>query len=1657
MKNLTLLLFIYGLVCAPVFGATFDVNTLADGNGVGSLRWAINQVNQSAGPHTITFSVSGTINLTQALPTISRSVHIDGTSAPIYVTGMPAIEVVGNGTSSVFSFIGGSDDSQISGLAIGNGVNGIEVSHVNRFTLTESNIGMAADGNTPRANTNDGIRIVGGAGHVLNNNVLSANGQFGARINDATDVVITGNLVGTNRTGTQARGNGLAGIQLANVDGAQVGGTNPTDRNVISGNGTNPNFNGEGLRLQEADNVTIEGNVFGGDITATQAIPNRTDGIYATGVDGTNTNRGADNHLIGGSEAGRNYFIANGRHGLFYEYNTNDITITHNFVGVGADGALDESLGNGENGISIENGATNVTIGGSQDEGNVISNNGRLYLNTDEGGQCRPNGSGVKINGGANLQGTAQQIENAVVQGNIIGLDPTGTIPVGNEENGFTATQANGVVVGGLTPELANTISANGNDGRTPCGGDPTDDKIKRMNIGQAVVINFSDDAQVIGNLLGTNIDGEGGTEYGNYQSGVIVIFSDDVIVGSDATPTGGNIIANNQELGIQFVGGNDGLVYNNKIGVTATGVAAGNFNGGILIEGVLPAASMGGIAGEGQGYVIGGAGANQSNVIANSVGGGSMGLEGDIERFGNGYGIGIRTGDPSVGNNNTIGLNEISCNAGVAVALNFEPTTEQLNAFQEWSDYQSRNYYDANNGFSNQGNSGRATPKIDPVLSTTTFTRGTTDASDTHVDIYYNPSYAEGTSCDCEAEVLLGSAPVNGGEFEFAHLAVADSAAISVIARNGQGNSSQASVCCRVSAGTIDGPTQACEGDEIVVSLIEALGNNLDLEMSTDGGNSWAPAATVQNASFATDTGYMAVTMGIQPIQLRVYAYTDRDIPCDDYSNVITVNPIDPFEYIVTPPQDFCEGASSELTIELDGVYPFIVEYNINGVFQSDDITEGDFQIEFTTTSTFELLAIQDAACAREEIDQTYEVEALPCGCTLTAQLTGGMQMCEGETATVDVEIHGSSAPYTLEFTLNGVEETLTTNDTVLVWEYDAATTVELIGISTPTCDEGIASGEAIITTENCCSASAELTGEVEICPGGLGAIQLTLTGSPPFSVVITGDSAEFPMNNVNQTNIEVWVNKAGNYWISSFQDGANCQNTTISGGALVTYFLPPSIGVETVDPTCPGACDGQITLTGDVDPGQAYTWSGPQGELTIPAGEFTSGNTLCEGDYSISGLSQYGCPLAFNATITDPQPVTVSTVPDLFICPNFDTTITLTVAGGTEPYNFDWSDGGDTNPYLLDETLIGRITVTVSDANGCSTSTNFSVDRVGPMTVQAIPRDSVCPGGEATAEVVVSGGRLPYNYQWSTGGDAPTETVQDIQADQLIQVTVTDGCGQFVTAQKPVGVYEEYSFKPATSMVPSCEQHSYQLFLEPVPNGNFNCTWSSNGEHIEGDCNGALYDVLGAGSYNEAIEVTFTGSHCPTPNAALTLQSSIPAGPNPSMEISQTASGEFTTFYIENTTTDPVVDYTWELQGNALETSWSQTIVTHELDAGDYEICLEVTDSLGCIAQVCDGFYVEPILRVWIANAFTPTVLDGKNDDFKPVFYGIPEDYQFAIFDRWGDMLFITEDFEKGWDGYYKNVMSKADVYTWKLMCGHPSLGNREISRTGKVTLVR
>ncbi|RFC55907.1 T9SS type B sorting domain-containing protein [Brumimicrobium aurantiacum] len=141
-----------------------------------------------------------------------------------------------------------------------------------------------------------------------------------------------------------------------------------------------------------------------------------------------------------------------------------------------------------------------------------------------------------------------------------------------------------------------------------------------------------------------------------------------------------------------------------------------------------------------------------------------------------------------------------------------------------------------------------------------------------------------------------------------------------------------------------------------------------------------------------------------------------------------------------------------------------------------------------------------------------------------------------------------------------------------------------------------------------------------------------------------------------------------------------------------------------------------------------------------------------------------------------------------------------------------------------------------------------------------------------------------------------------------------------------------------------------------------------------------------------------------------------------------------------------NPVVNFTNESQLNANNIwDFAEEGVSNEVnpsftfpfgEEGDYEVTLTVVSAKGCIDSTTQIIPIRDQTIYYVPNAFTPDG-DNINNVFKPVMtVGVdPQLYKFEVFNRWGEKVFESNDYNIGWDGTYGDQLVADGMYNWKI----------------------
>ncbi len=875
------------------------------------------------------------------------------------------------------STIGGTTAADRNVISGNNG--GIFVDGSDGNTVIGNYIGTDVTGNAAIPNAGDGIYVANGAdnntlGQPGAGNILSGNGVDGVEINHvSTGNVIQANTIGLGADGSTTVANGRYGVVLYNgVNNTSIGGTAAGEGNVISGNlGAAVVIDGNSNAATAAN--AISGNLIGTDSTG---IADRGNGTY-----GVHLFAGAVNTTIGGTAAGAgNTISGNGLHGVFVEdAGTVGTLIEGNLIGLTQAG--DAPLGNTGNGIEVDWEVPNQLIGGSTPgAGNVISGN---------------------LNGIHSLWAN-----DMVIEGNIVGLDVTGTVDLGNTAAGIRVGGDN-VVIGGTTAGARNVVSGNGNAG---------------------IMLDSATSAVLQGNYIGTDVTGL--LDRGNSSNGIQVSGSGNQIGGS--APGAGNVISGNTNDGIQTSGSSPGtIIEGNTIGLGSDGsTPVPNSYRGISIYGT--GARVGGTA-AGAGNTIA---ANSSTGVSVITGATDVAVLGNVMVANGSIGIDLGNNGPTV---NDAGDGD----AGANDLLNFPTITSASESGGTLTvdfelDVPAGNY------------------RVEFFTNTAADASGYGEGETlVHTEAISHPGggsqgfTASFAGSDGDIVTATATEDLGGGSYgstsEFSASVAANTPPVAV------DDSGTANEDSGVSIDVVANDTDA-DGDTLSVQSV-TQGVNGSVVDNGDGTVTYTPdpdwngvdtfGYTVGDGRGGTDTGMVTVT--VTPVNDEPVAVDDSDSIAEDGSSTVdvVVNDSDVDGDILSV-LSVTQGSNGSVTDNGDGTVTYTPDADWNGV-DSYTYTVTDGALTDTATVTVTVAAVNDAPVAVDDSDGISEdgsstVDVLANDSDVDGDILSVQSVTQGSNGLV-VDNGDGTVTYTPDADWNGVDSFTYTvtdgqaTDTATVW----------------------------------------------------------------------------------------------------------------------------------------------------------------------------------------------------------------------------------------------------------------------------------------------------------------------------------------------------------------------------------------------------------------------------------------------------------------------------------------------------------------------------------------------------------------------------------------------------------------------------------------------
>jgi gliding motility-associated-like protein len=412
-----------------------------------------------------------------------------------------------------------------------------------------------------------------------------------------------------------------------------------------------------------------------------------------------------------------------------------------------------------------------------------------------------------------------------------------------------------------------------------------------------------------------------------------------------------------------------------------------------------------------------------------------------------------------------------------------------------------------------------------------------------------------------------------------------------------------------------------------------------------------------------------------------------------------------------------------------------------------------------------------------------------------------------------------------------------------------------------------------------------------------------------------------------------------AGTYTVT-VTDSLGCISTS---SATITEPTQLGISVSSLtDVSCFGGGNGSITVTGTGGT-VPYTYAWAPISSTLP-----SVNNLSAGSYTVNVTDQNNCPASITVSITQPQSLISSmgstTSPTCYNSSN--ATATVNASGGTLPYSYLWSNGqtGSTAVNLV----ASSYSVTVTDANGCTTNSSVLITQPTPVITAAGPNDTICLGSSGSLSASASGGAGNYYFVWQPGPSINAGTLNVTPTENTEYIVVAydqDGCAGSQDTVSAIVYNLTAANINAVAFSPICPGQVTTIYAETFGiTGPLTYSW-----------NNGLGSGPGAFVVTPAAPTTYILTVTNTCGSSVTDTVDVMFNPPPTISLSSDTTTicvpdvvQFNDNSVTGNVIDPITSWTWTFGDGS--TSNEQNPSHTYPNTGTFPVTLTVTTAAGC-----------------------------------------------------------------------------------------------------------
>lgn len=498
----------------------------------------------------------------------------------------------------------------------------------------------------------------------------------------------------------------------------------------------------------------------------------------------------------------------------------------------------------------------------------------------------------------------------------------------------------------------------------------------------------------------------------------------------------------------------------------------------------------------------------------------------------------------------------------------------------------------------------------------------------------------------------------------------------------------------------------------------------------------------------------------------------------------------------------------------------------------------------------------------------------------------------------------------------------------------------------------------------------------------------------------------------------------------------------------------------VTTVDPSCVGMADGQITINSTTN---AIEYSFDGGTTWQPSNTFGG---FAANNYTVCSRSALGCQKCTSVSLVNPTPVSLSVSNDTLICQNGTATLVATASSGTangNTYTYNWQHTSSTvGTQQVTPSTEGFYRVVAVNQNGCASAPDsILVTLRAPLSGDITPSFSICPGYPQDITAGAIGGMgAPYNYSWSNGymqSGQFSSVSANPPGTTIFAVTVTDACEStplVLTTEVVVAPLPYPQFTVVDGSI--CEPAVFELTNTTDPGMVASSYWKISDGQSFTDAMSIVTDPMMAGSYSVQLVVT-SPEGCID---SITYPGFLVSNPKPEAGFNWSPNPVqmFNTQVHFSSQSVNADTYSWTFEEAVPGTSTEEDpkVVFPDGETGSYEVTLIVTSVFGCRDTVTRVVDVLPEVLLYAPNAFTPD--DNEyNQRWKIYMQGVDiQNFTMQIYDRWGQVIWESHDIEEEWDGTFNGVLLPNGTYTWTIRA-KDAISDAVYNYKGHVSILR